>query len=158
MEACHRSCCGLGISRASVLVRAWSKQTREQIDRSHDQYAGALCCCLRGTLSLHLLAEDVSLVPAGAGTALSCSEQHQGCPLSWQRCACTRAVTPLDWHFLKEPSYPRVTVYSPNTLQPHVHAFDSDASPPMSVELLQLYRSATESPTKLTVFKAKRLG
>ena len=148
-------------------VRAWTKQTKEQVARSHDQNAGAPCCCLRGTLSLHLLAEDAqgasgsdapSLVQAGAGTALCSSEQHQGCPLPWVRYDCTGAVTPLDPHFLKEPRHPRVAVRSLNTLQPHVYRFDSGASLLMSVKLLQLYRSAKEHPVKLTMFKAKRLG
>jgi len=71
----------------------------------------------------------------------------------------TGAVVPWDSHFLKELScHLRMAVHSMKTLQPHVHRFDGDASPPMSVELLQLYRSAKESPVKLIMFKAKRLG
>lgn len=165
METCHHFCHGLGTSGASLPVRAWSKQTREQLARFCGQYPGAPCCCLwwdpffappswwRSSGS-----DAPSLVRAGAGTALFYSEQHQGCPLPWQRYARTGAVTPLDQHFLKELGQPRVAVRSLNALQPHVHRFDSDASPPTSLELLQLYRSAKESPIKLITFKAKRLG
>lgn len=45
----------------------------------------------------------------------------------------TMTVTPLDWHFLKELRRPRVAVHSLNTLQPHIHRFDSRAAPPTSV-------------------------
>lgn len=63
-------------------------------------------------------------------------------------------LTPPDGHFLKELRYPSMLVHSLNSLQPPTHRSGSNASPPTSVELLQLYRSA-ESPVTLIKFKVK---
>lgn len=105
METCHHFCHDLGTPGASG----------EQISGSHDQNPEAPCCCLLGTcfFARPVWGCSVAGMLAGwYGRGWHCFlEQHQGCPLPWQQCDCTRATALLSWHFLKELRSWRASVH-----------------------------------------------